>query len=148
MRGFTLIELIIVLGILVVVSALAIPFTQTFRVSSDLNTHTNTILQTLQRAQQLAITGQNSSAWGVYFDDNNKKFVMFKGIDYATRDTEYDQESDYADIFIVNTDFGGEIYFALFSGTPSVSGTTTITSVNNDIQYITIKNFGLIELNE
>ena len=146
--GFTLIELIIVIGIIGLVAAFSVPFIQTFQTSSDLDTNTNTILKTLQRAQQQAINGQNSSAWGVYFDNGNKKIILFKGSSYSGRDTEYDQEEEYAEIFNVSADFGDEVYFNLFSGTPSVSGTTTIAGVGQDIRYIIIKDFGLVEINE
>ena len=148
MRGFTLIELIIVLGILVVVSALSIPFIQTFQVSSDLYTHTNTLVKTLRRAQHQAVTGLNDSSWGVYFANGNKKFVLFKGEDYITRDQSYDQETDYPEIFNITTDFGSEIYFSLYSGQPSTVGLVTITSPNNKSKTISIANSGLIQIDE
>jgi len=148
MRGFTLIELLIVIGIFVIVGALSAPFLQSFQVSSDLYTHAYTINKTLRRAQQQAIIGKNGSSWGVYFDNGAKKFVLFKGQDYLTRDQSFDQEIEYPQSFSVSTDFGDEVYFFLYSGQPSITGTTTITSLNNDSQDISISNSALIQLNE
>jgi len=148
MKGFTLIELIIVLGILVSVAVLSLPFIQSFQASSDLYTYVDTISRTLQRAQQQAIAGQGSSSWGVYFDNPNKKFILFKGDNYAGRDPNYDQETKYPAIFSVSTDFGDEIHFSLYSGRPSNFGTTTVVSANNETKYIVIKDFGLIQVND
>lgn len=148
MRGFTLIELIIVLGILAAVAVLSLPFVQSFQVSSDLYTYVDTINRTLQRAQQQAIAGQESSSWGVYFDNPNKKFILFKGDNYASRDPDYDQETKYPAVFSISTDFGDEINFSLYSGSPSVVGTTTIISSNNETKYIVIKDSGLIQIND
>lgn len=146
MRGFTLIELLIVMAILAVAAALSVPFIQTFQVSSDLYTNLDTINQTLRRAQYQAMTGQNSAAWGVYFNTAGKNIVLFQGDSYAARDQSYDQATEYADIFSITTDFSDEIYFSLYSGQPSASGTVTIASPNNDSKDITINNFGLIQI--
>ncbi len=145
MRGFTLIELIIVLVVLAIVSVLAIPFIQSFQVSSDLYTYTDTVTQTLRRAQQQALVGQNSSAWGVYFDTGNRQFILFKGENFSARDQDYDQKFDYPQIFSLNTNFGDEIYFSLYSGQPSVSGSVTINDANNNTKTILIDDYGKIQ---
>ena len=146
--GFTLIELLIVIGILVIVSGLSVPFLQTFQVSSDLYTHANTVTQILRRAQRQAVVGLNSSDWGVYFNNGNKKFILFKGEDYVTRDMAYDQETDYPKVFNIATDFGDEIYFSLYSGRPSVVGNITVVSSDNNNQMVNIADSGLIQIIE
>jgi len=148
MRGFTLIELLVVLGIFVIVAALSLPFVQSFQVSSDFHTHINTLKNTLRHAQQKAITGQENSAWGVYFNEAEKKFILFKGASYALRDPGEDLEFVYPGIFSISSDFGNEIYFNLYSGAPSTFGTTTIISANNEVEYVVIKNSGLIKIND
>lgn len=145
-KGFTLIELIIVMAILAVVGALSVPFIQSFQVSSNLSTHTTTITQTLRRAQQQAIAGQNSSSWGVYFDDGVKMFILFLGNDFATRDQSYDLATDYPEVFTVTTNFADEIYFSIFSGQPSTVGTVNVSSLNNETKTISIDSFGLIQI--
>jgi len=146
MRGFTLIELLIVIGILAIVAVFSLPFLQTFQVSSDLNTHTNTLNQALRRAHLQAIAGQNNSNWGVYFDNPAKKFILFKGSDYSTRDQDYDIETEYPEIFNIATDFGNEIYFTQYSGQPSSAGTVTLSGPNNESEDISISNIGLIQI--
>lgn len=148
MKGFTLIELIVVIGIFTIVSALSVPFIQSFQTSSNLHTHANTIVRTLRRAQQQAIAGRDDSSWGVYFDSSNNQFLMFLGDDYATRDEDYDQETEYSNIFIIDTDFGNEIYFSIYSGQPSEAGTITISSPNNQSKVISIGSLGMVQINE
>jgi len=145
-RGFTLVELLIVLAIIAVVGALAIPFIQTFQVSSDLYTYADTITKTLRRAQRQAVTGQNEASWGVYFDNGNKTFILFKGDDYASRDQNYDQQNDYPPVFSISDDFGSEVYFSVYSGSPSAVGTVTMTSGNNESKTISIDDYGKIEI--
>ena len=147
MKGFTLIELLIVIGILAIVAVFSLPFLQTFQVSSDLNTYVNTIQKTLRRAQHQSIAGQYNSSWGVYFDNGTKVFVLFKGDDYAVRDQEFDQPTDYPEIFNITTDFGDEIYFTQYNGQPSAVGTVTMTNPNNESKIISIDSFGLIQIN-
>ena len=67
--GFTIVEILIILGVLAIVATLSLPFIQSFQVSSDLTTYSEQLTQTLRRAQQKAMAGQNNSAWGVYFNN-------------------------------------------------------------------------------
>ena len=148
MKGFTLIELIIVLAILSIVGALSVPFLQTFQVSQDAITYSNTVIQTLRRAQQQAIAGQTGTGWGVYFDNTNKQFILFRGDSFTTRDPEYDLVTSYPAGFTVATDFSDEVYFSLYSGLPSATGAVVVTSQNNQVKTVSINSLGLIELDE
>jgi len=146
MRGFTLIELLIVIGILAIVAVFSLPFLQTFQVSSDLNTYVNTVQKTLRRAHLQSIAGQNNDSWGVYFDTPAKKFILFKGSDYSTREQDYDIETEYPEIFSIATDFGNEIYFTQYSGQPSLVGTVILSGPNNKSESISINDIGLIQI--
>ena len=146
--GFTLIELLIVLAALVIIAALSLPFIQSFQTTADLATVAGNIASTLRRAQSQTVAGQDQSSWGVYFDNGAKKFILFQGQDYAGRDQAYDQATDYPANFNLSTDFAGEIYFYLYTNTPSAVGTITLTSANADIKTITINSSGLVQINE
>jgi len=145
MRGFTLVELLIVLGVLAIVSALAIPFIQSFQISSDLYTFSDTIVKTLRRAQSQAIAGQQNSDWGVYFDTGASRFILFKGNNFLTRDSDYDQIENYPAILSVSNNFGDEINFSVYSGIPSASSTITVISSGQGAQIISINSYGKIE---
>ncbi|MFA6410427.1 MAG: prepilin-type N-terminal cleavage/methylation domain-containing protein [Candidatus Buchananbacteria bacterium] len=146
MKGFTLIELLLVIGMMAIVAGMSVPFFQTFQVSSDLYTNTNTIVKTLDRARQQAISGQNNSDWGVYFANDVKKVILFKGSNYASRQVDYDQEIVYSKPFNLTADFGSEVSFSVYSGKASKTGTISLSSQNNETKKIIIKDLGLIQI--
>jgi len=148
MRGFTLVELLVVFGIFIIVSVLSIPFVQSFQVRSDLRTATNDLMQTLRRAQLQSVDGVAGFGWGVYLDNAGKKFVLFNGATYAGRDAGYDLETAFPAAFSLSSDFGNEVAFAVFSGLPSVTGTTTMANNNNESKNINISALGLIKNND
>ncbi|MDX9892841.1 MAG: prepilin-type N-terminal cleavage/methylation domain-containing protein [Patescibacteria group bacterium] len=147
-KGFTLVELLIVFAILGIVAVFSIPFIQSFQVSSDLYTQADTLTKTLRRARQQAIIGQNQAAWGVYFDNGNKEFILYQGTDFISRDSSFDTVFEYPPTFELSTDFGQEVNFRVFSGDASVSGTVILTSTNNQSSRININDSGLIEIND
>src|SRR3989338_6845560 len=145
MRGFTLVELILVFGIVAMVSALSIPFLLSSQVSSDLNSLTITLVSTLRRAQQQAQSGQNQASWGVYFDSGNNRYVLFQGADFAGRNPDFDLTVDYPATFSLTSDFGSEIVFGLYSGQPSAAGVLEFNSANEGSKNISIDSYGKIE---
>ena len=145
MRGFTLVELILVFGIVAMVSALSIPFLLSSQVSSDLNSLTITLVSTLRRAQQQALSGQNQASWGVYFDSGNDRYILFQGADFTSRDPDFDLVVDYPAIFSLLPDFGSEIVFGLYSGQPSTAGNIQFISSNEGVKNISIDSYGKIE---
>ena len=146
-KGFTILELLLVLSLIAIISAVTFPFFLSSQTSTNLRTHAQTIKQALRIAEQKAISGQEASEWGVYFDDQNKKYILYKGISYSSRDSNFDREYEYPEALTVSTDFGDNIYFNLNSGIPSTNGTTTISSYNDEMFNVVITSFGLIQLN-
>ncbi len=149
MRGFTLIELIIVLAIIAVLGALSIPFIQSFQATSSLQTNADDIRQTFRRAQQLAVSGAHSDAWGVYVDVVGNSITLFKGSSYASRDTIFDLTTTFSDAFSLSNNFSDEVIFSQFSGTPQQFGTATITdSFTNSAVGVQLRTNGIIEFNQ
>ena len=145
MRGFTLVELLLVMAIVALVGALSVPMLQTTQVSADLTSSTQKLISTLRRAQWQATTEQEADSWGVYFDNGVKSFILFKGVNYAGRDQTADQVFSWPATFTLSTDFGNEIIFNLASGQPTASGTVELTSGNNQTKAILINSYGKIQ---
>lgn len=62
--GFTLIELILVIGLIAVIGATASPFLSNFILRNNYETTTDKLLSTLRKAQQYSVQGKNNVMWG------------------------------------------------------------------------------------
>jgi len=157
-RGFTLLELMIVVGIVIITTSAVLVLQGSFLTNTYLDSKTNEVAQTLKLAQMRSITQFNSKQWGVYFDEdlsgNNDKFVLFAGTSYATRDASFDIVTDLPDSLAlsnINLNGGGkEVIFTKVTGVTVNNGTVTLSD-KNDISHtniVTINAKGLIALNE
>ena len=143
--GFTMIELLIVIAILAVVAVFSIPFIQTFQISSDLNTTADQLTQAVRRVQLQARTGQNDADCGIAFNESGNQYTIFKGSLYASRDSTFDEVVQYQPRFRMTTDFGREIIFFKYSGTPTVGGTVTVADEQgNAHRTIRITDIGMV----
>jgi len=78
-RGFTFIELVLVIALIGILAGLAVPFWRDFFVSNQLSTLTQETVQALRRAQGYAHAGRTNSSWGVYVDDALGQITFFRG---------------------------------------------------------------------
>lgn len=145
MRGFTIIELLIVVAILAIVGFFSIPFVQTFQISSDLNSVADQLTQAIRRAQLQARAGQNDDDWGVAFNEDDKEYIIFKGTSYASRDSIFDEVIGYPSRFSAINDLSNEIIFFKYSGAPTASGTITIVDdQGNEQRTIRVSGIGVV----
>lgn len=139
-QGFTLLEVLLSIATITIIAGFSIPLYQSFQVKNDLDITANTWVQTLRRAQVLSQAVDGDSAWGVKIQPAS--LVLFKGASYIARDTNFDE------IFQVSTSITPsditEIVFTKFTGTPSVTGTTTLTASTAEIRTININAKGTL----
>src|ERR1051326_7784778 len=88
--GFTLIEILLVLALIVLVVGVTLPLAWGFLQSSDLDISTLTAVQSLRRAQQLAAEGAADSSWGVELEQQT--VTVFSGSSFASRDSNLDEQ--------------------------------------------------------
>lgn len=121
-RGFTTIELLIVLAIFVLSVATTLPFLGVFREVETLSSISEDAVQTLRRAQARAMTGERERQWGVRFEDG--RFVLFGGPSYEGRLAALDEVHNIPDAYA----FSGlpEITFLSLRGTPREHGIVTV----------------------
>lgn len=83
--GFTLVELIMVLGIVAIIFSISLIGLSVFGPGDDLEGFYEVFITNLKQQQVYALTGQtsgqgNNGDYGIYIDDN--KYVLFKGEGY------------------------------------------------------------------
>jgi prepilin-type N-terminal cleavage/methylation domain-containing protein len=102
-KGVTFVELMVVIGVLAVVFAIAVPSFIFFQKGSSLDNDAEQIINILRLARSKTLASEDSGQYGVYFQPPGQ-FTLFKGADYSSRDVSYDK--------IYNISSGIEIYDA------------------------------------
>jgi len=114
-RGFTVIEMLLVIGIIGILGLVSFP--GIFQVLSQ-GYFTNTVermVRTLRTAQSYSLSGKADSSWGVHYEEG--KLVLFKGTDYAARDPSFDAVTAVP-VAVVVTGWS-DLYFDRLRGNPS-----------------------------
>ena len=146
--GFTLIELIVVVGIFLILSAAAFPVYHNWQASSALDSDSRQVVEILRDAQAKSSAGFNNSAYGVYFDRPRKTLTEYQGRSYAERDRAYDQVSGIdSQIAIPSAPEINEINFSAGLGQPDLTGDLIVSTGAGDDRTISINNFSNIEIN-
>jgi len=139
-KGFTLVELLIVITVIIIIAALTVPVGVNFYRSQVLDETTSSILTTLRRAQAQSLFQKNDGSFGVRFLSGS--YVLFQGSSYTARIQSEDE------IFTlsggITTSGIDEIVFAKLAGSPNTTGTLTITS-GDEGQSISINAHGKVE---
>ncbi len=89
MNGFSLIEVVVAIGILIVILAMGLPVGFDFYLDYEFDSVAETFNALLKQARTQAMANINENAHGVYI--NSSSFVVFEGTSYATRVVANDQ---------------------------------------------------------
>lgn len=146
-RGFTLIELIIVIAIMGIVTTIAVvnlgDTTQTKKIEKGLNITSSAI----ERARMLSINSSNFSEFGVKFSSTS--IDIFQGLSFSSTTVVETYDLD-GGIFISNINLNGgvdEFYFSKIKGIPSATGTVSVgLNGTSTIKNIIIYGTGLSEI--
>lgn len=92
--GFTLIEILISIGIMLVLLGLTTPFTIHFYRRYQIVTERSLLLSLLRQARTLSFAGAGSTDHGVHIA--SASYTLFEGSSYAARDQSKDQAFDRA----------------------------------------------------
>lgn len=139
--GFTLLEILLVIGIISILLVFIVPLSLDFYKSQQLETQTQSVIQTLRRAQSKATTVELDSSFGVYFGASN--CTLFKGNSYSSRDMQYDEVFELPEIIHISG--LSEVVFLKSEGKPNVTGNIVLSSDSN-VKTININQAGRVNL--
>lgn len=85
-QGFTIIELVLTLSMMIILSAIFLPSLRNSRSGSELRMATESVAALLREAQGRALRQSSSTDWGVRLmnSSSSPSYVLFGGSSYAT----------------------------------------------------------------
>ncbi len=144
-KGFTLIEIVAVLGIIGILISVTVFSFSAFRDNSNLGKNISQAKSVLEEARYESISGKSNYSYGVKI--NSADLTLFQGASYAssTRNTVYSFDGATTGSISLNGG-GSEIVFVKNSGSTNNFGTFQITMTVNTAKRSTIAvtNSGLI----
>ena len=142
-KGFTLIEILLVVGIITIIAGLSVPFYRSFQVDQEMDIASKEILGTLRDAQNRSITGRDDITWGVHFDLSSNEYGIFQGTSFSS----YSDDSYVVpNVIDMSTNFGDDVYFSKIIGAPSTAGIIFLEGDAGTTKQIEITTAGLISL--
>lgn len=141
-EGFTLIEILIVIGITIALTAVVVPIYGNLQVKSQLNENSSQIIQTLRTARQRSVARFNNEQHGVKLLTNG--YILYQDL----VDSDYDREVILDESMSLSWNLSGgadSINFSKGLGLPDVTGTVTLTNEISGSRSIIINSFGLVE---
>ena len=156
-KGFTLIEVVVVFGIIIALAGIVLASSFNFRTSTEINSVINKLITEIKNQQIKAMTGDTEGSlqidnFGIYFFET--KYTLFHGDTFSLSDPSNFDINMESDIKIRNSFPNNTIIFAPGSGeiVPFIDGSNTITinDVNNFLsKTIQLNKYGsVINLND
>lgn len=147
-QGFTFIELVIIMGIMTLLMMIASVNLFPIKQKVSLSTTIQSLISDIKQQQIKSMSGGTSQ--GIYFDENNKNYTIFKGTTYLSSNPTNFNIPLGDQIIILSIDFSGrQIILAPASGEivgfqPTANKITLQNTVSNEQRTIFFNKFGII----
>lgn len=152
-KGFTLVEVIVVMAIVSTLFAISIVSLNTFQQNTFQNTSEDVLLSDLKLQQLKSMTGDNNSTttfeeFGIHFETNS--YTLFRGSSYSASDPENFTVTLNPNLSFSQVDFANsQIVFERNSGeiigfTPGNNTITINNNVTDSDSIITLNRYGVI----
>ncbi|MDO8620447.1 MAG: type II secretion system protein [bacterium] len=135
MKGFTLIEMLLSLGIVILISFLGVTSLSNFNKDKALLAETENVLALLSKARAYTLSAKEGASYGVHFEE--RKTVLFTGPTYTAGVATNKEQGLNGEVKISALSLvggGSEVLFTKLTGGTAQSGTVTLASVRNASQ--------------
>lgn len=147
--GFTLIEIVIVVGIMAVLAAVVLFGINNWKNKAFIETEAKSIVALMREAQNLTLSSFEDTNYGIHFASST--VTRFKGETYNELDSDNEVLELDGNIIVENIDFvngGVDLFFERLTGEASNYGTTTIGVGNESgvTRQIIINQSGIVKI--
>lgn len=135
-HGFTIIEVVIVIAVLVILAAVSVGSLMSIQKQIDLNNTSQELVGVMQLAQNKTLASESDDRYGVYLDFSSQpnRYILFQGSTYASRTQSYDQKHLLPSSikFSQSTNLGGsrEVDFDKLTGASDQSGQIVLQNIS------------------
>ncbi|MEO5627330.1 MAG: prepilin-type N-terminal cleavage/methylation domain-containing protein [Candidatus Saccharimonadales bacterium] len=138
--GFTIIEIILVIGIITIMTAVAAPFYLSLSNSNELDAATNLLAQDLYQAQTYSRNQAQDAQWGVSV--NGQVITLFSGSSYAARNPANDVV--YTVPKAVKLSGSSQVVYSKLYGLPQATGSFSLVG-GGKTSNVVVNNKGMVE---
>ena len=131
-RAFTLIEVLLVIGLVSFLTGISMPMYRNYQIRNDLSNAAEQVGQAIGRAKLLSQSGHDDAEWGY----SAVHGVLYKGRSYETRDPAYDEVYPMPDTIAATGLI--DLWFSKLDGRPSATGTIVLTTISGEQRTINI----------
>lgn len=132
--GFTLMEILISVSVLVILGALAVIAFSGSQKDTVLKSRANTLVFHLEEARTEAVSGKNGESHGIVFEENS--YTLFSGSTYDSEDPENTTYEIEEGLELTASD--DTIIFERVSGNTEGAATITVSYVDESTESINI----------
>ncbi len=144
LSGFTYIEVILTVALMIFVGIMASPFYGDFLFGQETATATMELREVLAQARFYSMIGKGDDTWGVALHGN--MFVLFRGSTYENRDPAFDEEYVFSEA--VRVTGLNEVTFERVTGIPDTQPEIEVVlrgnGVDTHVHTLTVSDLGVV----